>query len=208
MAGDAITKDTEADVVRERTWSFFTNVLSTAHEMHAEFLRHPPEKDSEEHERFGRCARLIDHLATQLYFASGAYAEQQDQDRGRLPENQIQRFWDESAALFRMLANERHPQTIYAVIQTLRHLLPCAPEDIFLICAKAILGSTKFGIQFEHLAAKEVVALVQKALADHPAIFREQAGEASKCLQALLEVLDCFTGWPEARQLTYRLEEI
>ena len=51
---------------------------------------------------------------------------------------------------------------------------------------------------------------IQRALADHRDIFKSDAGKESECFTALLEVLDLFVeaGWPEARQLTHRLEEI
>ena len=48
--------------------------------------------------------------------------------------------------------------------------------------------------------------LVERYLADHREIFREDAN----CRAALVSILDVFVevGWPRARQLTYRLEEI
>jgi hypothetical protein len=50
------------------------------------------------------------------------------------------------------------------------------------------------------------VKLVERYLAEHRALFREDAA----CRQALLEMLDIFVkaGWPAARQLTYRLDEV
>ena len=52
--------------------------------------------------------------------------------------------------------------------------------------------------------------LIQRALADHRDIFQRPDSKESECLAALLKVLDLFVeaGWPEARQLTHRLEEI
>jgi hypothetical protein len=60
---------------------------------------------------------------------------------------------------------------------------------------------------FSLVALAAVVKLIQRALADHREIFQDKDSE---CLKALLKVLDLFVeaGWPQARQLTHRLEEI
>jgi hypothetical protein len=56
------------------------------------------------------------------------------------------------------------------------------------------------------LAADLVVKLVEQYLAEYRALLREDA----ECRRTLIEILDVFVqaGWPTARRLTYRLEEI
>jgi hypothetical protein len=95
-------------------------------------------------------------------------------------------------------------------VERVYHLLPCSPEEIFWLAAQSIRTSSNAGLQFESLAVPEVVKLVQQALADHREIFQARDGSESPALTALLEVLDIFVeaGWPEARALTHRLEEI
>jgi hypothetical protein len=75
-----------------------------------------------------------------------------------------------------------------------------------MLATKSIRSSATAGFQRESLAVGEVVKLIQRVLADHREIFQSD----SECLSALLDVLDLFVeaGWPEARQLTHRLEEI
>jgi hypothetical protein len=116
----------------------------------------------------------------------------------------------EAAPLLRALAEEIHPHTAYHLIQTFEYLLPFAPREIFLLAAQSIRSASTAGFQNESLAAGEVVKLVQRTLADHRDIFHSVGGQESECLAALLEVLDVFVeaGWPQARQLTHRLEEI
>jgi hypothetical protein len=48
--------------------------------------------------------------------------------------------------------------------------------------------------------------LVERYLAEYRTIFREKA----ECRHVLIEILDIFVqaGWPSARRLTYRMEEI
>ena len=56
------------------------------------------------------------------------------------------------------------------------------------------------------LAADLVVRLVERYLAE----YRELLQDNPECREALIELLDTFVraGWPAARQLTYRLEDI
>jgi len=161
-------------------------------------------------EAINRTTVLVDGIAMQLYFASGAYADEQNKDEDHLTEPQKRRFWTESADLFHALAEEIHPHTAYQLVQAFHHLLPCAPREVFLAATKAITSSSAAGYQHESLAVGDVVKLIQRALADHRDIFQSTDSKESECLTALLQVLDLFVeaGWPEARQLTHRLEEI
>jgi hypothetical protein len=150
--------------------------------------------------------RLVDAIAMQLYFASGAFDERSNEEKERLTPPQLHRFWQEASALLRALADEIHPHTAHYMVQTLYHLLPCSPREAFLLATRSIRSSATAGFQHESLAVGVVVKLTQRALADHREIFQID----SECLSALLEVLDLFVeaGWSEARQLTHRLEEI
>ena len=218
--GDAVTTDPEGDKVRFRTWEFFSKLLSSAQAK----LRQAQEAlvqlgahaalDSEAAKPFEEkrktSSHLVDAVAMQLYFASGAFSERTKRDEQRLSYAQMRRFWREGAALFTALATEIHPHTAYYLVQTFNHLLPYAPREIFLLAARSICSSAKAGFQYESLAVGEVVKLIQRVLADHRDLFKPGNRSDSECLAALLEVLDLFVeaGWAEARQLTHRLEEI
>lgn len=219
-AGEGSKADAEADAVRSRTWSFFLKLLATAQ---AKLKEHREEwRQLHEHgepdatrvkpvqEKLDRAAHLVDGIAMQLYFASGAHGEKQNKDERKLTATRTQRFWREAAPLFSKLAEEPHPHTAYHLVQTLYHLLPCASREVFLLATQSIRSSSAAGFQYESLAISEVVKLIQRALADHRDIFQSIGGQEPECLVALLQVLDLFVeaGWPEARQLTHRLEEI
>jgi hypothetical protein len=152
----------------------------------------------------------VDGIAMQLYFASGAHDEQGNKEGKPATFAHLQRFWREAAPLFTALSNEPHPHTANQIVETLYYLLPSAPREIFLLAAKTIIRSSEAGYQYESLAVGDVVKLIQRALVDHPYLFRSDSGQESECLAALLRVLDLFVeaGWAEARQLTHRLEEI
>ena len=219
--GGGLEPNSQADAVRGRTWHFFSKLLAVAQaklHQHREALNKIYEHSQPDEEtlkplrkNFNCSALLVDNVAMQIYFASGAWDEERNKDNERLTEFQLRRFWKESAPLFTALAAEPEPHTAYHLVKTLYHLLPYAPREVFLLVSKSILTSARMAnFHYETLAVKEVVKLIQRALADHRFIFQSDSIRESECLTALLQVLDLFVeaGWPEARQLTHRLEDI
>ncbi|HEY4257292.1 MAG TPA: hypothetical protein VGM66_08775 [Candidatus Udaeobacter sp.] len=220
-AGDPEKTDEKIDALRARTWTFLLDLLSTAHSRLQSTRRRWLElkqmgnnDDSPEVKQtqatIEQLAHIVDGIASELYFGSGAFADKQKKNEEQLTPAQTERFWREAAPLLKILAKEPHPHTAYEVVQTLHYLLPCSPEEVFLLAAESIRTSSTAGFQFESLAVPEVVKIVQRVLADHRDILQVQNGSEPPALTALLEVLDIFVeaGWPEARALTHRLEEI
>jgi len=80
-----------------------------------------------------------------------------------------------------------------------------APEPVDDIVV-SLRGDTEACV---FISAKERSATIPLTN-NSPAFTDTVAGQETECLKALLEVLDLFVeaGWPEARQLTHRLEEI
>lgn len=219
--GDPRQPDSPADGIRARTWGFFSKVLGAAQEklqQHRADWHHLHEHGQPNAEtakalsqKLDRAANLVDGVALQLYFASGAFDEKTNERREALTSAQLRRFWQEAHSLLASLANEPHPHTARQVVNTLCHLLPCAPQDVFLLAARSIVTSAnQANFQYESLAVADVVKLIQRVLADHRDLFQGETAQESACLKALLQVLDLFVeaGWPEARRLTHRLEEI
>lgn len=219
-AGDGVRILVAQEAVRKRTWGFLGRLVSAAQtklQIHRErwqqlHVDDKPDADdvNATQEAILRTFKLVDDIAMQLYFASGAFADKQNKEDGHLTEPQRRRFWVESANLFHALAAEMHPHTTYQIIEALHHLLPCAPREVFLTAARAITSGSTVGYQYESLAVGDVVELIQRALADHREIFQTTDGTESECLVELLKVLGLFVevGWAPARQLTHRLEEI
>lgn len=153
-------------------------------------------------------ARLAETMSWQIYFASGAFEERrQEGGRGRvLSEKEKLRFLREVAPLIEELAWFGFPSLIHHLIETLESLVPADPGAVFLLAARVLRDGERRGYQYESLGVKLIVALVERYLADHRAVLRE----SQECQRALLEILDSFVraGWPDARRLTYRLEEL
>lgn len=218
-AGDGVKPDPQVDAIRARTWSFFSKLLVAAQiklQQHRDALEQvykhtPPDMETAKpvKEKLDRVARLVDGIAAQLFFASGAFDEKNN-NKERLTPVQLRRFWREASSLFEKLSAESHPHTVHQIVQALYHLLPYAPREVFLLATRSILSAQTAGFHYESLAVGHVVKLIQRALADHRDLFQSSAGQESECLVALLQVLDLFVeaGWAEARRLTHRLEEI
>ncbi len=218
--GDPLRPDSNRETRRQRTWHFLTTLLDAAQsklKRQRDRWRQLFEAGKAETKsgnavraEMDRAAHLVDGICTQLFFASGAFADKSGKENERLNPEETVRFWNEAKPLFERLANEPHPHTAYELVQTLCHLLPCDPEAAFLLCSQSIQSSSAAGFQNESLAVGAVVKMIECALADHREIFHATHENESKCLSALLDVLDLFVeaGWPEARRLTHRLEEI
>ena len=213
-----------ADSARQRTWKFFLDLLAVARPrldaVRAALRALDPGTDPESEpvrrllETRDRLGCLVDHVAMQIYFASGAFDDHQtrhDDSHEPLSFAERRRFWNDAAACLASLADEAHPSVAHHLVQTLAHLLPCAPGEIFLLACRSIRTSAAVGgFQYEPQAVGEVVKLVQRILADYPGLLTVDEGGESPVFTALLEVLDVFVeaGWPEARRLTHSLEDI
>jgi hypothetical protein len=77
---------------------------------------------------------------------------------------------------------------------------------VFLSVARAVRDGQAGGYHFESLVISLVAELVRRYIADHRSFFKDDAD----CRDALIETLDVFVraGWPEAIDLSYRLEEV
>jgi hypothetical protein len=212
--------ETESSIVApqiERTWDFWDKTLTAAQlKLHAvreewQFMHanSPADKEklAELQSRINAPSHLLYNMAMQLFFMVD---EKNGANKGLDPKRK-RLFWKRSQSLFWRLADEQHPQTIHYVIQALFYLLPVDPCQVFLTLEKAVQSGRASGYQFESMASDKIVEFVQLALADYKEIFqRALDGEETKCMLALLRLLDVFVdaGWPKARKLIYRLEEI
>lgn len=217
--GDVAAPEPDYDAIRNRSWHFLGQLMEAAQaklaahrtqwlELHKDGKKPSDEDKQPLKDAMDRAVKLVDGIAAQLYFASGAFGQKGAKSEDGITPEKLPRFWVEASPVIRKLANEPHPHTAYQLVELLRYLMPQAPRDTFLLAAQSILSSAKAEIQFEPLAVTEVVKLIQRALADYPTIFQVPGDDDA--IKALLAVLDLFVeaGWREARELTLRLEDI
>jgi hypothetical protein len=97
------------------------------------------------------------------------------------------------------------PMAAHNFMQLLNVALPFGPEEALAMAARTAASGSATGYQFDSLAVKEVVALVEVILAD----YRDRLTEGEP-LANTLALLDTFAdaGWPEALRLVWRLDEV
>jgi hypothetical protein len=97
------------------------------------------------------------------------------------------------------------PGAAHDFMQFLNVYVSFDPEDALGMAAETAAVAAGGGYQFDSLAIKEVVRLVEVVLADH----RDRIS-AGKPLADILRLLDVFAdaGWPEALRLVWRLDEV
>jgi hypothetical protein len=162
---------------------------------------------AQDREMINKMAQLLDCIATQLYFASGAYDEKPSQKSERhVSDEQKKRFLKESEKLFSLLSIEPHPSTVQHVVDTLQSLLDIDPRTVFLRIVNFVKAGKDEGYQYESLAVDLIVRVVNRVFAD----FRPMLQEHQDTRDAMVAMLDIFVeaGWLPAIQLTYRLDEI
>jgi hypothetical protein len=210
--GPVAPPDPREDAVRGRAIDLAIRLLRNARTAQREIeaahagLPHGtwPEGDQE---RLRGLFRLIDDIGTEFYFASGAYDLSKGGDVTSAPSPTVrERFYREMGQFFDELADVGLPSVTHHLLETLESFISMDPRGVFLRIGRVVHGGTSALYQYEQLGADLLVKLVERYLAEHRALFREDAA----CRQALLEVLDIFVraGWPSARQLTYRLDEV
>ena len=95
--------------------------------------------------------------------------------------------------------------TVHHFMELLNEVVKFEPRRAVMMAARAARVGEGTNYNIDALAIGTVVQLVECILADHRN--EVQDGEA---LQALMDLLDVFaaTGWPEAMQLVWRLDDV
>lgn len=149
---------------------------------------------------------LINQVCNQLYFGSGAFRSNTDEEPG-LPDIQSkQRFLANYAPILDLIATNAQSRTAHKLIELLAYLVEGDPTAVFDRTANVLLGSAaQDGYQFESLGLDRLVKLVRRYLADHRDIFEDRDRR-----QKLVKVLELFSsaGWPDALKLLFELPDL
>lgn len=212
--GPIYPPDPNQDAVRLRAFDLITHLLRSAREGLGQLeVAHGdtpfnawPEPDQKS---VRSLASLIDNIGNQIYFASGTFDGKKQGGaggEGPLTPEKRKRFYLEAGPILDELADVGFPSVAHHLLETLGAFIPLDPRGVFLRIGQVVRGGRKGGYQYESLAADLMVTLVERYLAEYRVLLREN----DDCQRTLLEVLDIFVqaGWPSARRLTYRLEEI
>jgi hypothetical protein len=204
----------EQDQVRHRAFALTQRVLqSTVADFRAVEASHdgiPLESWSEkEKEQTRALTHLVDTIGREIYFASGAFDDKRTGGNAAetVPnEEERLRFLSDAGPILDDLADLGFPSLVHHLLKTLEFLVTVDPAGVFLRIGRIVHSGRAYGYQYESLAADLVVHLVERYLAEYRYVLREH----EECRRVLLHVLDLFVeaGWPSARRLTYRMEEI
>lgn len=162
--------------------------------------------DEADQRRWRALAHLADSIGRQLYFASGAYRDSDSEPKIIRGVPERTRFWKEAHPSLELLAEFGYPSLVHHLRKTLVYLLQFDPVKVFLLIGKVVEKGKPHGYQYESLAVDLIVGVVERFIAE----YRHHLQENEDCRRTFIEILDTFieAGWPAARRLTYRLEEI
>jgi hypothetical protein len=152
--------------------------------------------------------QVADQIATSFYFASGAYDERRAGEQSSVHEPNMaqRRLYEEGGDILDEIGRLGAAPVVHHLVETLEYFIPIDPGGVFRRIAAAVRAGERGGYQYEHLAVQLIVRITERYLADYRYLFAEDAD----CRGDLVDLLDAFVraGWPEARQLTYRLSDI
>jgi hypothetical protein len=207
----AVSPATPAEAaIRERTIELAKLLLERSIQACGEFNEELRERESLSEDdpqlKAARtAARIIDGIGSEVYFASGAFDERQGKE-SRTTLDQRERLYREAGALLDILARVGFPSVTHHVLETLEVSVPFDPRGVFVRIGETVKAGQAGGYQLDSLGAALVVRLVERYLAEHRTLLQQD----DECRVLLVEILDIFVqaGWPEARRLTYGLQDI
>ncbi len=195
--------------IRQRAitvWADLTRAASDAFHAAESAIRAGEEPSPERTAQLSEVARLLDASAAELYFGSGAYAEQESEREEPLPGSVRRRFYREGSRILDVLAPVGLPSIAHHLLQTLAAYVEIDPRGVLLRVGEVLDAGRRWGYQLEGLAEQEFVRLVEVYLASH----RDLLLGDRQSRQVLISSLDGFVeaGWPSARRLLYGLDDM
>jgi len=217
VMGDPLVPDAQRDAARSRSLDIVTEIVTRAAArfaaLHAEVEgAHPAPPPDAAIEQFRELASVLDGAGSQLYFVAKDAAKRngeepagEDEEPAPTPA-QLARLYTEAGSIIDALAEVGLGHLAHHLLELLEIFAPHDPAGVFLRVARVVRAARASSYQYDSLAQGLVVRLIERYLAEYQDVI-----EASvECRAALLDVLDIFVqaGWPEARRLSYRLDEV
>lgn len=150
--------------------------------------------------------RVIHHAMNQLYFGSGAHADDRDGGPGLADDVAKARFLADYTEILALLRRSHEPATLHHLIELYEFLIPGNPTAVFSAIHLILLGrGAEEGYQFESLGTTAVVKVVKRYIADHRDVFDDPRHR-----EMLVEILQLFAevGWTDALKLLYDLPDL
>ncbi len=155
---------------------------------------------------------VIDHMVTRFYFDL-EIRDNINSKPGKLTEIQQKEFYLRlKPLLLKILDKSMESQnglviapTAHHFMQILNGVLQHDPQGALEMAARVVETSKQYGFNLDSMAAKDVVEIAEAVINNHKEILK-----SGKPMEDLLDLLQAFavTGWPDARKLIWRLDEI
>jgi hypothetical protein len=193
------------DGTRQRAIELCAQLVDSALAATGDLLNLEPDPSDARRQQIKTGLEVLDSVASQLYFASGAHDARRDNTVEDATLVQV-RLADEAVELIARVGSVPLPRITHHLVEMLEHVLDARPERTLLGLRDIVVtGGQQGGYQLDKMAVDLVVRIVDRLLADHRGIL-----QAPECLTALRQILDVFVeaGWPSAHRLAYGLEHI
>ena len=203
ISGPVDPPDPAIDAARRRSWTFLLRITrGAAAEFGRGVERQDDVQDSAEdgptEAQMKDLANLLESVGSSIYFASGALDDDQSRE---LPV--LKRLHGEAGEAIDELADVGLPPLAHHLLEALEVLIPVDPRGAFLRVVRVIRGGRKGGYEYDNMAEKVLVRIVDRYLAD----YRKLLQMDEEMQQGLLDILDTFVraGSEGARRLSYGL---
>jgi len=156
--------------------------------------------------RYRAAEQVVGHLMNQLYFGSGAHADNKEAAVGLTSPAVMSQFLADYGEILRLLASSHEPATHHHLVELYEYLIPGDPPEVFDALHALLLGAgAREGYHHESLASTVIVRMITRYIADHRSIFEDDVRRAR-----LVEILRLFSdvGWSDALKLLYDLPEL
>jgi hypothetical protein len=209
VAGPPDGTDPAADAARGRAFELLRRLTTSAKALFEEVSGSGDrpvdgdDKRSLSEEQLRTLGHLFHSVAFDLYLVSGAYRDEHKTP----PSLDVQaRLLREASPLIDLLADVGLPSVTHYLLEALEFLVPVDPYGVFMKIAAVILGGRKGGYQYDSMAERILVRIVERYFAEFRSVFQRDEEARS----ALIAILDTFVeaGSAGARRLSYGLDGI
>jgi hypothetical protein len=178
-------------------------------------MRNIPEEEwnEESEKKLHDIYSIIDEIVMRAYLYADVNYALRDKGERAIPEEQRKAFYQKIKPVLEKILGftvDREkgyliPSTAQHFMELLNGVLKYDPKGVLHMAMQVVKSSEALGYHIDSMAIREVVNLVETMLTDYRSDVQNE-----ESLNDLLNLLDVFTntGWPEALQLVWRLDEI
>ncbi|MER6112979.1 hypothetical protein [Streptomyces hirsutus] len=194
----ALTHDN--DTVRQRVLTLMQQLTEPALNRTRHALAQHQAFTDAEREQLKNTVRLLDNVASQIYFASGGGPNSTP------PTEPEVRLVDEAEPLIKLLSATPVAGIAHHLVELSERMVDQRPQQTLLTVRDIVTQvGTQSGYTADTLGVGTCVTFVERILADHRSLLRDPDN-----LTALRQICDAFidAGWPQAHKLVFGIEQI